>query len=138
MHMSDLMSTLVRTIVSSVLSLSLIVILALPWTSRVRRCCWHRSGTYSTISAISVAIIPTPMVDLDHGLVHHRFLLVVHLHVRRHQWNTWFQSPPGGVALAPCSAAAFFTSTFSWAPPSHLGQRQHQPQALPACLMMRL
>src|SRR4051812_30760426 len=67
MHMSDLMSTLVRTIVSSVLSLSLIVILAASLDVAGPPMLGPASlvSAYSTIGAIGVAIIPTPMVDLD-------------------------------------------------------------------------
>src|SRR5581483_69296 len=144
MHMVGLMSTLVRTTVSSVLLLSLIVTLAaslevggLPMlgpASLVR--------AYSTIGAIGAAIMPTPMVDAEAlALSIMAFCFSFMLMSAGAEWNTWFQSLPSCVALAPFSAAAFFTaSTFSLGT-SHISvlvSVSTWPLALPACLMMRL
>ena len=67
MHMSVRMSTLVRTIVSTVLSLSLTVTLAASLEVAGPPMLGPASlvSAYSTIGAIGVAIMPTPMVDLE-------------------------------------------------------------------------
>src|SRR5512138_2691066 len=66
-HMSGLMSTLVRTIVSSVLSLSLMEMRAASLLVAGPPMLGPASlvSAYSTIGAIGAAIMPTPMVDLD-------------------------------------------------------------------------
>ena len=144
MHMSDLISTLVRTIVSSVLSLSLMVILAASLDVAGPPMLGPASlvSAYSTIGAIGAAIMPTPMVDLeDLALSIMVFCLSFMAMPAGALWKTWFQSLPSWVAFAPCCAAAFLTaSTFSFGTShiSDLVRVSTWPLALPACLMMRL
>ncbi len=67
MHMSLRMSTLVRTMVSVVASLSLTLTRAAPGDVAGPPMLGPASlvSAYSTIGAIGVAIMPTPMVDLE-------------------------------------------------------------------------
>ena len=84
MHMSFLMSTLVRTIVSTVLSLSFTVILAASLEVAGPPMLGPASlvSAYSTIGAIGVAIMPTPIVDLEALAISIMLrLLGVHAHV---------------------------------------------------------
>ena len=144
MHMSFLMSTLVRTIVSTVLSLSFTEILAASLEVAGPPMLGPASlvSANSTIGAIGDAIMPTPMVDLEVLAISIMCVLLgVHTHVGRRGVEHLVPVGAQRVATAPCSAAAFLTaSTFSFGTShiSDLVRVSTWPLALPALPMMRL